>query len=30
MHRGKFVRVTETMGAEPTAFAFAYREMVTV
>lgn len=29
MHRGKFVRVTDTVGAEPSAFAFAYREMVT-
>ena len=29
MHRGKFVRVTDTSGAEPGAFAFAYREMVT-
>jgi heme exporter protein A len=29
MHRGKFVRVTDTMGTEPSAFAFAYREMVT-
>jgi heme exporter protein A len=29
MHRGKFVRMTETTGAEPSAFAFAYREMVT-
>jgi heme exporter protein A len=29
MHRGKFVRVTDTRGAEPGAFAFAYREMVT-
>jgi heme exporter protein A len=29
MHRGKFVRVTDTMGAEPSAFAFAYRDMVT-
>jgi heme exporter protein A len=29
MHRGRFVRVTDTAGAEPNAFAFAYREMVT-
>ena len=29
MYRGRFVRVTETAGAEPSAFAFAYREMVT-
>jgi heme exporter protein A len=29
MHRGKFVCMTETTGAEPSAFAFAYREMVT-
>jgi heme exporter protein A len=29
MHRGKFVRVTDTSGAEPGAFAVAYREMVT-
>jgi heme exporter protein A len=29
MHRGKFVRVTDTSGAEPSAFAFAYRETVT-
>ena len=29
MHRGKFVRVTDTSGTEPGAFAFAYREMVT-
>jgi heme exporter protein A len=29
MHRGKFVRVTDTRGAEAGAFAFAYREMVT-
>jgi heme exporter protein A len=29
MHRGKFVRVTDATGTEPTAFAFAYREMVT-
>ena len=29
MHRGLFVRVTDTSGAEPGAFAFAYREMVT-
>ena len=30
MHRGQFVRITDTTGAEPSAFAFAYREMVTV
>jgi heme exporter protein A len=29
MHRGKFVRVTDSTGAEPAAFARAYREMVT-
>ncbi len=29
MRRGKFVRVTDTAGAEPGAFALAYREMVT-
>jgi heme exporter protein A len=29
MHRGRFVRVTDATGAEPSAFAFAYREMVT-
>lgn len=28
MHRGKFVRVTDSTGAEPAAFARAYREMV--
>jgi heme exporter protein A len=30
MHRGRFVRVTETTDAEPSAFAFDYRELVTV
>jgi heme exporter protein A len=29
MHRGKFARVTETAGAEVSAFAFDYREIVT-
>ena len=29
MHHGKFVRVTDTSGSEPGAFASAYREMVT-
>jgi heme exporter protein A len=28
MHRGKFVRLTDSTGAEPAAFALAYREMV--
>jgi heme exporter protein A len=29
MHQGKFVRVTDTSGSEPGAFASAYREAVT-
>jgi heme exporter protein A len=29
MHRGKFARITETAGAEVSAFAFDYREIVT-